>query len=84
MTYLFSLPSMSDPVNQPAHYQQGEIECIEAMQSALTTEEFRGYCKGNAFKYVWRERHKGGTQSLEKANWYLKYIVAVDETHGNV
>jgi hypothetical protein len=63
-----------DNVNNPSHYKQGKIECIEAIQSALTEEEFRGYCKGNAMKYIWRERHKGGTESLEKAAWYLEYV----------
>ena len=60
-----------DNVNNPSHYKQGKIECIEAIQSALTEEEFRGYLKGNAMKYIWRERHKGGDESLEKAMWYL-------------
>jgi hypothetical protein len=62
---------MTDNVNNPPHYTQGKIECIEAIQSALTEEEFRGYCKGNAMKYIWRERHKGGDESLAKAQWYL-------------
>jgi len=62
---------MSDNVNSPTHYRQGEIECIDAIQSALTPEEFRGYCKGNALKYIWRERYKGGDESMRKAQWYL-------------
>jgi hypothetical protein len=47
--------------------------------AALTEEEFRGYCKGNAMKYIWRERHKGGTESLEKAQWYLSTWLAYEE-----
>jgi len=62
---------MQDNVNHPAHYKQGDIECIDAIQAALTPEEFRGYCKGNAIKYIWRERHKGQNESLQKAVWYL-------------
>ena len=34
------------------HYRHGEIECIDAIQAALTPEEFRGFCKGNVLKYV--------------------------------
>lgn len=60
-----------DNVHAPAHYRQGEIEAIDAIESALTSEEFRGYCKGNALKYIWREKHKGQNESLEKAIWYL-------------
>lgn len=61
-----------DPVNAPPHYRTGDIECIDAIESALTAEEFRGYCKGNALKYIWRERHKGQDESLKKAVWYLE------------
>jgi len=61
-------------VNHPPHYTVGAIECIDAIRAALTEEEFRGYCKGNALKYIWRERHKGHTESLQKAEWYLKRI----------
>lgn len=64
-------PEPIDMVNSPPHYKQGDIECIDAIKSALTEEEFRGYCKGNALKYTWRERHKGGDESLKKAQWYL-------------
>ena len=67
---------MADSVNQPEHYRQGEIECIDAIEAALTPEEFRGYCKGNILKYVWRERHKAGAESLAKAEWYLRRLLA--------
>ena len=65
------------------HYRQGDIECIDAIKSALTNEEFRGFCKGNILKYLWRERHKGGSEDLRKAQDYLKWateaIIEVDE-----
>lgn len=65
-------------VNSPDHYNQSAIEAIDAIEAALTPEEFRGFCKGNALKYVWRERNKGGTQDLEKAAWYLERLVRAD------
>jgi hypothetical protein len=68
-----------DTVNHPSHYTDGGIECIEAIESALTNEEYRGYLKGNIQKYVWRERHKGGTESLKKARWYLDRLIQLDE-----
>ena len=67
---------MTDPVNQPPHYRQGGIECIDAIEAALTPEEFAGYCKGNILKYVWREKHKSGAESLNKAHWYLSRLIA--------
>jgi hypothetical protein len=66
----------ADPVNNPPHYNQGAVECIDAIESALGPEGFRAYCKGNALKYIWREQHKGGTESLRKAIWYLDRLVS--------
>ena len=59
-----------------AHYRQGEIECIDAIRAALTDEEWRGFCKGNVLKYVWREKHKGGNDTLVKAEDYLRWAIA--------
>ena len=68
-----------DTVNHPSHYTQGNIECIDAIKSALTPDEFRGYCKGNAMKYIWRERHKGNDESIAKAKWYMDKITERSE-----
>lgn len=69
-----------DTVNHPSHYTDGGgIECIEAIEAQQTLEEFRGYLKGNIAKYIWRERHKGGTESLKKARWYLDRLIQLDE-----
>ena len=66
---------MTDNINHPDHYTKGDIECIDALRAALTPEEFRGYCKGNVLKYIWRERYKGGIESLRKANWYMQWLI---------
>jgi len=62
---------MPDATNHPAHYTASAVECIDAIRSALTAEEWRGFCKGNVIKYVWRERLKGGREDLKKARWYI-------------
>lgn len=67
-----------DNVNHPAHYTDGGIECIEAIEAQLTPEEYRGYLKGNCVKYLWREKHKGGIESLKKAQWYLTRLIALE------
>ena len=67
--------SLPDPVNSPPHYKQGGIECIEAIKAALTAEEYQGYLKGNAFKYIWRSNHKGKPkEDIRKAVWYLNRL----------
>lgn len=65
-----------DNVQKPGHYQGTYgIECIVAIQNALTPEEFRGYCKGCAMKYLWREQNKGKTEDLKKAHMYLDFLI---------
>ena len=65
-----------DMVNSPAHYSQGNIECIDAMISAYGVEEVRTFCKINAFKYLWRLGRKDDEiQEIGKISWYLnKYM----------
>jgi len=64
-----------DNVHSPSHYRSGSIECIEAIEEALTEDEMRGYFKGNCLKYLWRERYKNGTEDLQKAYWYLGRLI---------
>ena len=63
---------MSDPVNHPLHYTQGSIECIDAIEAALSREEFIGFLRGQAIKYLWRCGLKDiATQDAAKAAWYV-------------
>ena len=64
-----------DNVDKPSHYNTGNIECIEAIEEALTDEEIRGYFKGNCLKYLWREQYKNGLEDLKKARWYLDRLI---------
>ncbi len=70
-----------DNVNNPEHYKQGTVECIEAIESSLTPEEYRGFLKGNIIKYIWRERKKSGLESCQKAEWYMKRLVEFTESN---
>ena len=72
---------MTDNVNHPAHYTIGfeyrSPECFDFTQHM-------SFCRGNAFKYVWRCGLKGNKdkwiEDLKKAQWYLstKYEVRND------
>ena len=68
---------MKEMVNSPAHYQTEEgIECIDAIRAALTPEEFKGFCKGNAIKYLWRAGKKDAeNQEFAKAAYYVGEIL---------
>jgi len=71
-----SVPSMRhDAVNHPSHYTQGDVECIDAIKSALGDVGFGDYCRGQIFKYVWRANHKNGVEDLRKANYYMTELL---------
>lgn len=63
--------SETDNVNHPSHYTQGGIECIDAMIAAFGKEAVSNFCLCNAFKYIWRTKHKNGEEDVDKALWYL-------------
>ena len=79
-------PIEPDMVNSPPHYNQGEIEAIDAIKAALGPEGFRAYCRGSALKYLWRAELKHKTNKTEmtedwaKANWYINR--AIEEAGG--
>lgn len=65
-----------DPINHPAHYTAGKVECIEAIESA--TVGLTGglaYCTGAAIKYLWRWSRKNGLEDLQKARWYVDRLI---------
>lgn len=62
-----------DMVNCPQHYNQGKVECIDAMKEAFGEEAFRSHCVMTAFKYVWRCYSKFNfDEDVQKAIWYLR------------
>lgn len=69
---------MNDTVNHPEHYTAGNIECIDAIRECLGGDGFVAYCNGNALKYLWRWRHKGGKEDLRKAKWYIERMIDDD------
>lgn len=68
---------MNDNVQHPAHYTQGNIECIDAMEAQASPDEFSGYLRLTAVKYLWRFKHKGrALEDLDKARWFLDRLIA--------
>ena len=71
-------------VNSPSHNTLGSVECIDAIEASLTNEAFCGYLKGNVLKYLWRYETKfNSLQDLQKAEWYLKRLIAAWEEYGS-
>lgn len=68
-----------DPIN-PSHYK-GAIECIDYQKSISTPEEFRGYLRLQAVKYIHRLNAKDTpTTNIDKALWYLNRLKKELET----
>ena len=66
---------MTDNVQHPTHYTTGGIECIQAIKASMSPEEYQGYLKGNALKYLWRFRHKNGVEDLRKMQVYINWLI---------
>lgn len=65
-----------DVVNNPKHYNQTGVECIDAIK-AQTGDGYEYYLQGNIAKYLWRYRYKNGVEDLKKAQWYLNKLIEV-------
>lgn len=68
-----------DVVNRPSHYQLWPgTEALDVIRRQLTPEEFRGYLKGNIFKYRLRAGNKDDAQQdIEKAKKYAEWLEEV-------
>ena len=74
---------MSDAIN-PDHYKHGGIETIEYIRAKMSKEEFYGYIKGNAMKYISRVDKKSDKlldkiEDLKKAQWYIERMIQVHQ-----
>lgn len=71
---------MNDVVNHPAHYTSGGVECIDAIDSAVTgLEGYQAVYTAQVIKYVYRWKKKNGIEDLKKARWYLDRLIAKQE-----
>ena len=70
----------ADMVNSPSHYKadSGGLECIDAIEAALTKQEIIGHYKATCIKYLWRAGSKDPSKTGEdilKCQWYLNRLV---------
>ena len=68
-----------DNINHPSHYKTGKFECIEVMIETQGVQAARDFCICNAFKYLYRHRNKNGREDIEKAVWYLKKWLTLED-----
>lgn len=72
-----------DPVDQPRHYANSSIQCIDAMAAMVESVEFDlpidfhdAHCWQTAFKYLWRWHNKNGVEDLRKCRYYLDRLIS--------
>lgn len=67
-----------DVVNHPSHYTNGNVECIDAIESATVGKTgIEAVCVANVIKYLWRYEDKNGMEDIKKAQWYLNKLIEV-------
>ena len=65
-----------DNIN-PRHYNQGKVECIDALESATVDKKgIEAVCTANVIKYLWRYESKNGVEDIKKAKWYLNKLLS--------
>lgn len=74
---MVNIDDFKDKVNHPAHYNQGDVECIEAIKSATINKKgIEAVCVGNVIKYLWRYEGKGEPlEDVKKAKRYLEMLI---------
>lgn len=66
-------------VNHPDHYHPGQYEVIKVMEEYFGHDAVKNFCLLNAFKYISRAQQKNGIEDINKAVWYLHYIVISED-----
>ena len=80
----------TEHVNHPSHYNQGGIECIDAIEeSTKHLSGPLGFNIGNCDKYNWRLGLKNPTRAgviedLEKSKWYIERAIAYVKSGGKI
>ena len=65
-----------DPVQHPIHYNQGGIECIDAIKAATVGKNgIEAVCVANVIKYLFRYEAKNGIEDVRKARWYIDRLI---------
>ena len=69
--------SKKEAVNHPLHYGgDTPYECIKVLKAWVSDEEYRGFLRCNAIKYLCRTGKKDETvQELKKAAWYINKLI---------
>ena len=73
-----ALDGKPDPVNAPSHYELGDRQAIDVIESVAATviDPVDAVLTSHALKYLMRWPRKGGITDLLKCRWYLSRLIA--------
>lgn len=76
----------NDNVNHPIHYTKGGIECIDCIESIISSvsNPVQAFLVGQVVKYLYRYTMKNGLEDLRKSQWYLNRLIAKVNKDGKV
>lgn len=71
-------------ISHPARYGgDTAYECIKVLEAWMPKEQYKGFLRGNALKYLCRVGKKDETvQELKKARFYLDKYIEFEEKDG--
>lgn len=67
-----------DIVNTPNHYHKGGVDVLTFVDGKLSSERIAGFYQINILKYVTRYKEKNGIEDLNKAEFYLKKLIELE------
>lgn len=66
--------------NTPGHYVlEDGSDSMAVLAKLLGEEQYVGFLRGNALKYLIRYKQKGGVEDLKKAKDYINRLIAIGE-----
>ena len=64
---------MKDLINEPPHYNIGDINCLQLIKQQLGKEGYLAYLTGSAYKYLYRHEHKEeNIADLKKCKYFIE------------
>ena len=73
--------TMRDEINNPPHYNYGNIQTIDYIVDVLDNGGALDYCQGNVIKYTGTRMFTKGDpkENIKKAIWYLNKMLELLE-----
>lgn len=60
---------------RPEYYANGNLECIDVIETMCGKSGVLDFEIGNVLKYIWRYKDKNGVEDLKKARTYLDMAI---------